>query len=230
MRRVSISSGSLFVEDRAAWAGRGGGGVAEWRDVFQPKSVHELVFDPIASGVPASLAVLLGQQANADKPVVWIEPVGGVAPSCCAYPPAWGADVGRLHLLRPKTADLAWAVTECLRCRHVGAVIATMPVRMSRVEVRRLQLAAERGSSLGILLRPDRASAGLGIHAASSRWRVAPTPGTRTTQRWRVEHVHGHGRQFGPSFIVEKHRATGETHFVYPSAQLGDYPALAAAS
>jgi hypothetical protein len=72
------------------------------------------------------------------------------------YPPALAAigfDLSGLLLLRPRTAaEELWAVTEALRCKGVGAVIAAME-KLTKIEARRLQLAAEQGGGIGILLR-----------------------------------------------------------------------------
>lgn len=223
MRRVTISSRTLLLDELTEPAERYSPLSGSWLDLFQPQAVHELLFDT-GSGLPAHLACVTARHRSPDRPLVWIDPAG------CLYPPAFRAEVSRLHLLRPKPIDLPWAATESLRCRHVGAVVAVMPNRLTRVEVRRLQLAAEQGNTLGILLRPNLASAGVHIYSAASRWLVSPAPGERTIQRWRVEHVHGQGRQFSRSFIVEKHRATGQTHFVHSSASLADHPPVAAVS
>lgn len=224
MRCVSLCSGSLLWEDLGEWAESRPHGFGNWFDVFQPRAVHELLFDPAGASPPAYLASVTARRRAQGRPIVWIDSTR------CLYPPAFGFDVKHLHPLRPRPSDLAWAATECLRCAHVGVVIAVMPNRLTRVEVRRLQLAAEHGGALGILLRPSLAAAGIDIYSAASRWLVSPAPGERTIQRWRVERVHGHGRRFGESFIVEKHRATGETRFVHPSAALADRPTAAAAS
>ena len=220
---VSISAGTLLIDHVAGWAKRDSRPSDSWLDLFQPRAVHELLFDP-TSGAPVNLAFVTVRLRSTERPIVWIDP------SCGLYPPAFGAEISRLHLLRARPTDMAWAAAECLRCAHVGAVVALMSNRLTRIEVRRLQLAAEQGNALCILLRPNLASAGVHIYSVASRWLVSPTSGDRTIQRWRVEHVHGHGRQFGPSFIVEKHRATGQTHFMHPSASLADRPSVATAS
>ena len=107
------------------------------------------------------------------------------------YPPAIansGIPLDHLYLLRPeKPADRIWAITECLRCPGVAATIANVE-RLSRIEARRLQLAAERGGGMGLLLRPmirtRRGFEAPPIYAAATRWLVAPAPGERTVQRW----------------------------------------------
>ena len=54
-----------------------------------------------------------------------------------------------------RPADVLWAAEQALRTRGVGAVVCEVD-RLSPASFRRLQLAAETGGSLGILLRPER--------------------------------------------------------------------------
>ncbi|MEK6236372.1 MAG: hypothetical protein N2C14_16820 [Planctomycetales bacterium] len=73
------------------------------------------------------------------------------------YPPALaglGIDLDRAILVRPtKERDESWALEQALRCPGVGAVLACKPPLNDRV-FRRLQLAAETGGGLGVLIRP----------------------------------------------------------------------------
>src|SRR5207248_5350882 len=98
------------------------------------------------------------------------------------YPPALAAlgfDLANVYLLHTRNPqDEIWAITQCLRCRGVSAVIAA-PQKLSRIEARRLQLAAEHGGTVGILLRDPRST----IYAAATRWLIEPCPGERTTVR-----------------------------------------------
>ena len=152
-------------------------------------------------------------------------------------PAAMGSGIlpEQMCVLRPRPDDLVWATIELLRCRSIGAVVALMMQPLTRVQVRRLQLAAEMGGGSGVLIRPNVASAASHIYAAATRWLVTPVPGERTIQRWQVQLVHGHGRQIGQPFILEKHRAlenraSGQTNIVHLSATLVDHPALSEAS
>lgn len=64
------------------------------------------------------------------------------------------------HLLvirADKPADAMWACEQTLRCKSFGAVIA-WPATIKDREVRRLQLAAEAGRSIGFLYRSARAA------------------------------------------------------------------------
>jgi protein ImuA len=166
---------------------------------FALGAVHELLFPPRAAP-PQFVALLLMLAAARARPngtVVWSDPDGML------YPPALaraGLPLDRLLILRPRAlADEIWAAAECMNCRGVAATIVE-PVRLNRVQARRLQLAAERGGGAGILIRPQRSAQ---FYAAATRWLVAPEPGTRTVQRWKVELLHGHGGQVHKPVILE---------------------------
>ncbi len=74
------------------------------------------------------------------------------------YPPAaasLGVRMERLVVVRPRrSVEALWACEQALRCRSVAAVIAPLPGLSSYIS-RRLQLAAERGGGLGLILRSD---------------------------------------------------------------------------
>jgi hypothetical protein len=74
------------------------------------------------------------------------------------YPPAmWrlGMAVERLVVIRvSKSDEVIWAVDQSLRCSAVAALVAPVS-RLDDATSRRLQLAAESGGGVGILLRPD---------------------------------------------------------------------------
>jgi protein ImuA len=185
-------------------------------------AVHELLHDP-HHAAPSFVAALLARSSAATaRAVVWSDPHGTLYPPALA---ALGVDLDRLYVLRPRSpADEAWAVTECLRCRGVGAVIAAPP-RGSRVEARRFQLAAEHGGTVGVLVRP--LTRGSDIYAAATRWLVAPARGERTVQRWSVQLVHGHGGRVGEVVFLEWCR---ETHSVRAVEKLADRPAATTAT
>jgi len=193
---------------------------------FQRGAVHEILSDP-SDGTPLFFAMLLAraacgagfppapggrQDACTTSSIIWCDPGRAL------YPPALvahGIDLDRLLLLKPASdAELTWAVGECLKCPGVGAVVAEVKARhrLTRVEARRLQLSAERGGGVGILLRPaGKASA---EHAAATRWLVRPAPGERTVQRWAVQLVHGHGGRVGGVVILEHSRETNRVRAV----------------
>jgi protein ImuA len=76
------------------------------------------------------------------------------------YPPAaaaWGIDLDRLLIVRPQSArDELWAAVQALRSPAVAAMWAEID-RLDSRAFRRLQLAAQAGRTLGLLLRPAKA-------------------------------------------------------------------------
>ena len=191
-------------------------------NAFARGTIHELLFAPEHSQ-PRFFATVLAQHASAARskqprlPIIWSDPRGELYPPAVA---AMGIDLKQLYLLRvPTPADETWAVAECLRCKGVGAVVAAAQF-LSRVEARRLQLAAETGGGVGLLLRPTgKRSAN---YAATTRWLVAPARGERSVQRWRIQLLHGHGGRVGETVFLECDR---ETHSVRATTQLADRPA-----
>lgn len=182
---------------------------------FARAAVHELLWRK-EDGRPLFFAALLARSAAGCGAIIWSDPDRMLYPPALA---AMGIDLSRLYLLRTKDeAEELWAVAECLRCRGVAATVASLG-RLSQVEARRMQLAAERGGGAGILLRPDgKASA---QYAAATRWRIRPATGERTVQKWQIQLIHGHGGRIGQSVILE---ACRETHCVRADAELADRP------
>jgi len=69
---------------------------------------------------------------------------------------AWGIDLSAMMVLRAASeADAVWAMDQALRCKGVGAVWAACD-RIDVRDFRRLQLAAECGGAVGLLIRPAR--------------------------------------------------------------------------
>ena len=190
-------------------------------NAFARGTIHELLYAP-QHGEPRFFATVLAQHASAGQrqrrlPIIWSDPRGELYPPALA---AIGIDLKQLYLLRPPSpGDETWAIAECLRCKGVGAVVAA-PQFLSRVEARRLQLAAETGGGVGLLLRP--AGKRSMHYAATTRWLVAPAPGERSVQRWRIQLLHGHGGRVGETVFLECDR---ETHSVRATTQLADRPA-----
>ena len=175
------------------------------RGAFAYGAIHEILSDP-SQGVPRFFALLLARAAaSASRNIVWCDPRQEL------YPPALssaGLSLDRLYLLHPRTPrDEVWAIAECLGCRGVSATIAAPP-RLSRVEARRLQLAAERGGGTGILLRPTGAAST--HYAAATRWLVQPAPGSAAVQRWSIQLIHGHGGLVGKTITLEVSRDSNQ--------------------
>lgn len=193
---------------------------------FVSGAIHEILSEK-QHGIPRFFALLVARSANPGGAIVWCDPRFELYPPAVA---ALGVSLDRLYLLHPKTtADQTWALAECLRCKGVTATIAQID-RISRIEARRLQLAAERGGGIGILLRPLDKKAS--IYAAATRWLVAPMPGLRTVQRWKIQLLHGHGGRVGQAVILEHHRETStiQAHPLRSASELADRPAGARAS
>ena len=193
---------------------------------FEQGAIHEILSSP-EHGAARTFALTISRlchfSGTAERgALVWCDEASDL------YPPAIassGIPLNRLYLLRPeKRDDLIWAITECLRCKGVAATIAQVN-HLSRIEARRLQLAAERGGGMGLLLRPMLQIRGEvqapQVYAAATRWLVEPAPGERTIQRWNVQLIHGHGGRVGKPVILEHNR---ETNLVRAVEKLADRP------
>jgi protein ImuA len=236
MKLVSSNAGAIkklvFQPDLAHF--QTGSAWKTWQDHPANRAIHELLFDARADHPPPAFAALtlaqkaIGQSKNS-RALLWLDPLGTCYPPAIA---AAGIPPQNLYLLRPRPADLVWTAVECLRCTAVAAVVAMLPLRPTPVEVRRLQLAAESGGGVGILLRPIPKNPGADVYAAATRWLIQPAPGARTVQRWIIRLLHGQG---GPveSFVLEKSRELAEANPVYPISALAHHapaPAARAAS
>lgn len=81
------------------------------------------------------------------------------------------------------SAERVWATDLALRCPAVAAVIVDAG-GFKRAETRRLQLAAENGSALALLVRPPNEQREL--TTASTRWFVAHQPSSTRNPQWTV--------------------------------------------
>jgi hypothetical protein len=120
---------------------------------LRPGSLVEYLSPGAGSGA-GTLALAAAREACQDTHTLVI-----VDRSRTFHPPAaaaWGIDLGRTLLVQPAddAAEL-WALDQALRCPGVGAVFACCGALDVR-DFRRLQLAAESGGTLGVLVRPSR--------------------------------------------------------------------------
>ena len=76
--------------------------------------------------------------------------------------------------------ELLWAADQALRAEGGFCVILEMPDMLSLKESRRLQLAAEQGGGLGLILLRG----GVGTSAAQTRWECAPVHADEPTWDW----------------------------------------------
>ncbi len=119
--------------------------------------------------------VATASTAGSDVPGRWILYIEDhSAPDL--YPPAavdCGVSLGRLILIRTRGVfDALWVCEQALRCSAVAAVVLSLRHLESYVS-RRLQLAAEEGGGLGLVLRSDSRA---GHTFASSRILIEPLP------------------------------------------------------
>lgn len=92
-----------------------------------------------------------------DRQIVW------VAPPYLPYAPALvnaGLDLRYVLVVDAQSGNISWATERLLYAESCGLVLA-WPVSLSALETRRLQLAAEAGGTMGVVL-----------HTADSKWRA----------------------------------------------------------
>jgi protein ImuA len=113
----------------------------------------EWLGEPRGNGA-ATLSLLAGREACCEGGVLVV-----IDREQTFYPPAaaaWGIDLARLIVVHPRTArDALWAAVQSLRSPVVAAMWTAVD-RLDSREFRRLQLAAQSGRTLGLLMRPVR--------------------------------------------------------------------------
>lgn len=120
--------------------------------------------------------------------------------------------------------DLLWAMEEGLRTSALAAVIGEPSGLVDQTASRRLQLAAEVGDTLGIVLNSER-GVWFAASALESRWRIDNAPaGDVACPRWRVVLERCRGGVREPYWMVERDEETG--HFAVVAA-LADRPVAA---
>ena len=133
-----ISTGCLLLDELLTRGGLHRGTLVEW-----------LAEHP-GSGA-GMLALMVARQCSEGRALVIMDRARRF------YPPSvapWGMDLENLLVLRPRSeAEELWALEQVLRSPSVGAVWAPQG-RIDVREFRRLQLAAENGGAVGMLVRP----------------------------------------------------------------------------
>src|SRR5262245_28275416 len=146
-----------------------------------------------------TLALILARQACGERKVLVV-----ADEERRFYPPAaarMGIDLCRTVVIRPKSRQVLPALLQSLRCPAVGAVLGWFD-RLPPVDFRRLQLAAESGGGLGLVLRPKAALRTPSF--ATARLLVAPVAsGEESLRRLRVEALRVRGGKSGQSLILE---------------------------
>ncbi|HEX4023635.1 MAG TPA: translesion DNA synthesis-associated protein ImuA [Steroidobacteraceae bacterium] len=134
-------------------------------------AVTELLSDTAGAGELGLLLPALSRLARGGRYIAW------VAPPYLPYAPALAQrqlPLERVLVIQAgRTQDAQWAAEQALRCPAIGAVLGWCAHIVDR-NVRRLQLAAEAGGSLGILYRPARAA--LQSSPAALRLRLQSAP------------------------------------------------------
>ncbi|QXM24531.1 hypothetical protein KO353_15030 [Elioraea tepida] len=154
-------------------------------------AVHEVILSEPGS-CTAFCGYLLGRAGGL---AAWIAPPQA---DDLPWPPglaALGLAPADLLLIDASGDDALWAAEQALRSPALAAVAAVLP-RLDLTVARRLQLAAEAGGTLGLVLRPDEArssAAGRAPTAARTRWRVSSLAGAGGAphrlgaSRWRLD-------------------------------------------
>ncbi len=163
------------------------------------------VLSPAAGAGAWTLALLLAERACGDrKALVVTDPHGWF------YPPAaskLGVDLERCIVVRPAAArDGVAAFRQALACAAVGAALGWFDP-LSPSEGRRLQLAAETGGGLGLLVRP--ATALRSPSFAALRLLIHPAPTREFPRRVGIEVVRCRGATGGQTLVLEIDDATG---------------------
>jgi protein ImuA len=170
-----------------------------------PGSLVELLAAADGAGT-WTLALFMARNACGPRKILVVVDGQG-----CFYPPAavtLGIDPGRLIVIRPKTlSDAALAVDQSLREPAVGSVVGWYD-RLASPAFRRLQLAAEAGGGLGLLLRP--AAARRSPTFATLRLLVTPVAADAAMRRVCLDALYCRGGREGQSLTLEIDDATGD--------------------
>lgn len=178
----SLAFGLPDLDEHLPWGGLATGAVHEILD-GDPRTNSKT--GCLNGAVTSFTAALAGRAQTARaSPIVWIAPRSNARESL--YGPgltAFGLDPAHLIAVRvPTGGEFAttalWAMEEALRATSVGIVCAEIE-QLDLTASRRLQLAAEAGGGLGLLLRRDSKHAdenALSPTASVSRWRIASLP------------------------------------------------------
>lgn len=117
---------------------------------LMPGTLSEWISAHEGSGA-MTLAMLVAKQIQTTGPLVVVDQSRQFYPTAMA---ALGIDLQNTMFVHPKTrADELWAVEQSLRCEGIAAVVFQLQ-HLRTPEFRRLQLAAESGRAIGLLLRP----------------------------------------------------------------------------
>jgi hypothetical protein len=142
---------------------------------FEQGAVHELISGSTGAAGRVVALCTAARAAGTQRWIVYIDTGRDF------YPPGaclLGVPLARLVVVRPQSrAEALWACEQVLHSRQVAAVV--MPVRyLDWHESRRLQLAAEVGENLGLVITTAEAEGGHSF--AASRVRFEPLASSHT--------------------------------------------------
>lgn len=115
--------------------------------------------------------------------VVWIGLYRDIGNLCPSGLQAYLNIDGLIIVEGVSRGELLWAADQALRAEGGFCVILEMPDTLSLKESRRLQLAAEQGGGLGLLILRG----GVSTSAAQTRWKCAPMTAEDPTWDWHCE-------------------------------------------
>lgn len=197
-RRAGAVSLGLMPLDRSLPAG----GLAK-------AAVHEVT----GSAGGGFAAMMAGRVCREGKAVLWCVEEGATA---ALYGPglaAFGVATERLVVARCRgTDEMLWAMEEGLREKALGLVIGepassgVRPAPVSLTASRRLQLAAEAGGTMGLILCRGVDNGALAPSAVTTRWQVDSRPAfgiSDTKTRWRLALRRCRGAEKETSWDVE---------------------------
>lgn len=115
-------------------------------------ALTEILYRDSGIGELSLLMPMLAKLSEQKRWILW------VAPPFIPYAPAlsrWNVDISRVLVVHPKQIkDLLWTLEQGLKSGSCAAVLGWLE-QVDNSALRRLQLAAEQGNSLGILFRPE---------------------------------------------------------------------------
>jgi hypothetical protein len=138
-------------------------------------ALSEILFPADGVGELRLLLPALAMLGREARPIVL------VAPPYLPFAAAWiaaGVDLRHLQIVQAGESDAMWTAEQCLRSAACAAVLC-WPRQADTATLRRLQLAAETGQTIGFMLRPAQVTAQasmaavrIGIEADPPRLRV----------------------------------------------------------
>jgi len=150
-RVQALSSGCPTIDRALPEKGFRPGTLVEWLFRGEGDGTATLAFHAAAGALRAATGACRGGGA-----VVVLDRTGEFYPLAAV---AQGIEPARLIVVHPgNKADHTWALDQALRCPAVAAVVAwpeSLDGKLDGRTFRRLQLAAEQGGGLGLLIRPE---------------------------------------------------------------------------